>query len=215
MELIRTHHDSGKGIYAVSKHATATQARSIGREMAEWLAKTNGAFPGQHKSAFAISHSQICGDENPLKMFVVVPEMVGGKRTGKINRVNYYFPSAVIYNFRILKSPEKITIPFPVRIRKPGPSNGGKVEIEQRTERRSVDNKAWLEEACMSFPDHNSRKMERYFRIKVRYWYLRWGWMPWRRTEWVEGLKAHIFQHENDHANAYPMYHRDKLKKAV
>ncbi len=208
MELIPTAHDSGKGIHARSKPATFSQARKIGPEIATWLAAQNGKFTGEHKSAFAIAHCQVCGDENPLNLFAVAPEMVGNG-TGRTNTVNFYFPSAVIFNAVLLKAPDQITVWTPHRVK--DKESQGIATYRLTSLKMKANNKKWLEGGCMSYPAKKSRKMERYFRIRVRYWFL-WHGIPLRRTEWVEGLKAHIFQHEFDHFNAYPIYHRDKAK---
>lgn len=183
------------------------EAWSMGREMAVFLDENNGRFTGNFSNTFAISHGQIAEVRDPLNLFVVAKEMAG-YGTGRTNRENCYFPGRIIFNAKILETPKEIMMDFPTRTL--DCVKGGIATFKQGVERKNTSNMQWLEEACMSFPLKNSRKMERYFRIKVRYWYFTPHGIPLRKTEWVEGLKAHIFQHECDHFDANPIYYRTK-----
>lgn len=56
-----------------------------------------------------------------------------------------------------------------------------------------------IDEGCMSFPFRSPKKMKRYFKIRVKYNTPVGGLLRvWEED--CEGLKAHIFQHECDHA---------------
>ena len=58
----------------------------------------------------------------------------------------------------------------------------------------------------MSFPNRKPKNVEVYYRIKVRYQIPAWYGLK-TKTEWVEGLKAHIFQHEINHAHGKNIYY--------
>lgn len=207
MEIVKTHHESGLGIHAKAVKTNWREARRIGEEMIAFLDANNGHFPGEHARGFALAHCQVAAVPDPRNLIVLDKDLLGAK-DGKLTRINHFFPSRIVYNVRILKKPEKVWTDVPVR-RMAGIKDG-KATFEQVIERRELSNKQWYEEGCMSFPNLRSKKMERYFRIKVRFWYLWHDWLPLRWTGWVEGLKAHIIQHEVDHFEAYPMYHRNK-----
>lgn len=208
MQLIFPKHDSGLGIYRVSKPVQMggwRKAARIGQELYRWLKEQNGSFEGLHHTAFAISHSQVEAEE-PLQLFALSPEMVSRwSKGGKVNSANYYFPSPVIANARIIESPPYFMVKQPKRDAKR--VGFDKVEVHTTFQEVKQTNEYAPQEACMSFPKRTAKGIKRLYRIKVRYWYLnRFGiWL--RRTEWVEGLKAHILQHEIDHANAINMYY--------
>lgn len=68
-----------------------------------------------------------------------------------------------------------------------------------------VSNRVSYIEGCFSFPFRQPKSVERYFRIKVRYYIPGRFWM--RKIErWIEGLPAHIFQHEEQHCRGKNIY---------
>ena len=75
---------------------------------------------------------------------------------------------------------------------------------------RKIDNKMIVPEGCMSFQYRKQRNTLRFCEIKVRYQYI--GKLGLLKTfeGTVTGLKAHIIQHEVDHANAKNIFHNKK-----
>ena len=195
-ELKHFKHTEGKGIYALSKPASVRRDAQLAADMAAWLADQNGKFGGEFAHAYAIGHCQVA--DEPVQLFVVAPPMLG-KGDGKHTQKNFYFPAAAIFNARILEAPGQIEKVVPNRVIYKNPETK-RDEMRIEPQKRMISNKAPMAEGCMSFPNRTEKNVERFFRIKVRYWY-NWHGIPMRRTEWVEGLKAHIFQHEIDHFN--------------
>ena len=198
MELIFPHHNSGQGIYAKAKKANPRKLAKLAEELAAWLDDKNGHFFGTFSRAYAISHSQVAHE--PYNLFVVAKELCEKQEKGdrKHTQRNFYFPARVIFNPEILEAEKTITRSVPVRkLAKNG-------EMAVVPELKEIDNIIRVAEGCMSFPHRSERKMDRYFRIKVRYQFLQKlplvGYISRTRTEWVEGLKSHMFQHEVEHA---------------
>ena len=177
----------------------------------EWWGKVNGNHEGQWKQGYAIHHSQVWTPEatdQPLNFFVVDKKLTA-KQFGKDNKKdkttrdisNIVFPQQVIFN------PEIVTALQTFLNEVPG--KHGKVR------KTAVPNTMRYEEGCMSFTDRTrkAKKMTRFYRIKVRYQVVKKGWLglgkPKIETieEWCQGLKAHIFQHEIDHAMGHDIYH--------
>lgn len=206
---IATHHDHtvAKGIYAKSKKVKSyRQVKDISERLVKWLNTNNGRF-GLLARAYAISHCQVA--DEPFDMFVVAQEMVGTKKSvdGKNTYKNYFFPAQMIYNAKILEAPEKMEANIPRRemVKEGHKVVGSKIVVEKGT----VSNIIEVPDACMSFPLRKQKNTKRYYRLKVQYQVK--GWFGLRtKTEWVEGLKSHIFQHEIDHANGLNIYFKDK-----
>ena len=204
-------HTVAKGIYALSKNVARfgdKEIKDVARRMTVWLNANNGRFPAPYVTAYAISHCQVANE--PYKLFVVSQELirdqgVGYKRETKgQNRKNFFFPTQAIFNAQILETPEKMEANIPKReVTKENGKVGSKVTVEKGT----VSNKISVPDACMSFPRRTSKNTDRYYRIKVRYQVLSVFGILRTKTEWVEGLKAHIFQHEIDHANAINIHY--------
>lgn len=214
---IQTVHDhlSGKGIYAISKTVKRwSEVKDIAEKFTNWLNINNGRFDGLYKTAFAISHCQVC--EEPYRMFVVNKDLVRNKLYYKPdskhqNNKNFYFPSQIILNAEILECPKKVQAKVPKR---EVVKVDGKVTSKITTKEGEVNNMISVPDACMSFPDRKQKNMDIYYKIKVRYQIKGWFGFLRTKTEWVEGLKAHIFQHEIDHANALNIYYKNKNAKA-
>jgi hypothetical protein len=172
--------------------------------MINWFDETDGAFPGAYKTAMAISHCQVC--DEPLDFFVVAKQFVnslGLEEEKNLNKKNYYFPARAIFNAKILETPEKVERDVPNR--EVVKDKDGNVSEKVTVTKGLVKNLIGVPEACMSFPNRTKRDTERYYRIKVRY-QIKGFWGLKTVTEWVEGLKAHMFQHEIDHAQGKNMY---------
>lgn len=206
------HHESGKGIYSISKPvAKWAQITSVAEDMIKWLDENNGKFPEPYRTAYAVSHCQV--EDDPFAFFIVSNDFILGQveRVKKDTKKNFYFPSRVIINAEILEAPEKIEARLPKReVARDDKGNIGSKIVVTKGE---VKNIVFVPEACMSFSNRTQKNMERFYRIKVRYQvprkilginYLK------TITEVVEGLKAHIFQHEVDHAHGKNMYYKNK-----
>lgn len=209
---IRTKNDHTQkvGIYAVSKPVKKYKdVAHIVERMIPWLDTNNGRFEtGDYKVAYAVSHCQVA--DEPHAFFVVHKEFLGNKKSkaGRNTYKNYFFPSRVIFNAEILEKPAKMTANVPKRelIKTPD----GKQQLATTVKEGLVDNLISVPEACMSFPNRTKKNMQRYFRIKVRYQVPRsFLGVKYLKTitEYAEGLKAHIFQHEIDHAQGVNMYY--------
>lgn len=205
-------HKSGKGIYAISKPVkNYKQVKDIVERMIVWLDTNNGRFENKWKTAYAISHCQVA--DEPFNFFIVMREMLGKNNievkgeTKAMNKKNYYFPAQAIFNAVILETPEKMEATIPKR--EVTKDKDGKVSTQIKLSKGTVSNLIPMKDACMSFPNKTEKNTDRYYRIKVQYQIKSWYGLK-KVTEWVEGLKAHIFQHEIDHAKAINMYYSKK-----
>lgn len=200
------HNPSEKqGIYAISKRVKAfSEAYKESFKIEKWLNKHNGRFEGDKKLAYAISHCQICND--PFAMFTVADELANPFKIASNhsrNYKNFYFPAQTIFNAEILEAPEKIMGRVPKRELT---NEEGKVGSKIVVKEDLISNKISVPDACMSFTRRSQKNVEVFYRIKVKY-QTRWYFGLLRtRTEWVEGLKSHIFQHEINHAHGKNIY---------
>jgi peptide deformylase len=207
MQITKTHHESGLGIYALSVPVKTKEewkaAKEVAAEMCKWMDESNGKFEGEFSSAFAMAHCQVVESDKPLQLFVVARELVEGAESAdqtKQNLVNSLFEAQAIFNCEILEAPEKITRKVPQR--KVGEVKDGKAEVTMEMVDKEITNVISVKEACMSFQNRSERSMERKYRIRVRYQYLAKGLLGSKVESfegWVEGLKAHIIQHEVGH----------------
>lgn len=207
MKIIHSSFGSGKGIYAKAKPVDRSnwrEAKRIGKEMVAWLDDMQGRFLGNYHNAWAISHAQVA--EEPIAMFVISAEFIA-KDNGKTNHVNTLWNKRVMFNPQILEKPEFFEVQVPKRDVKR--MDGGKIEVTTTLETVKKPNlyTPGIKEACMSFPYRTGKYVKRYYRIKVAYDVV--GILGMRRhvKEWIEGVKAHIFQHEMEHQQAVNMVH--------
>ena len=209
MQLIEPKRDDTWGIHAKSKHVNRIKENlAVAEEMIAWMDENNGKFEGYYPSGFAIAHCQVA--EEPLKLFVVAKEMVREEGEG-MTKLSFIFPARAIWNAEILDAPVKVTRKMPKREVK---YENHQAHVHVSLEDKEVMNTYMVKEACMSFPWRKEKNMERNFRIKVRYQIVEKGMFNRDKvttvTEWVEGLKAHIFQHEVQHFNGEEIYHKEK-----
>lgn len=196
---------SDKGIYAVSKRVESyRQVSNLVNSLTSWLNTNNGQFDYDdiHKTAYAIAHSQVA--DEPFDLFIVNEELINKYdiKTKGQNKSNFFFPSQAIFNARIIESPLKIKAKVPKR---EVVTKNGSVDSKVVVTESDVNNKIQVSEGCMSFPHRTPKNVERFYRIKVKYQVK--GFFGLKTiTEWVEGLKAHIFQHEIDHAQGKNIY---------
>ena len=175
--------------------------------MAVFIDSKQGNFEGEHKYCYAIAHCQVEA-ENPLRMFVVRDDLLNPKPSEtpeRMNNRNTFFPARVIMNPMLVTAKMQVVRKVPKREGKP--IGDGKFEVEVKMEERELNNRILVEEGCMSFPHRKAIKKERYHTITVRYEYLDKHNKKRLVTEEVEGLKAHIFQHELDHMEGKNIFH--------
>ena len=206
---------SGRGIYAKSRPVQfdfreggfngLRDKISLAKRMVKWLNDNNGHFKAPYITAYAVSHCQV--SENPYAFFVVNKELINEMKlfdTRARSRKNFYFASQAIFNARILVATDKIKGKVPKR--EVCKNSEGKIDSRLVYEDGLVPNTIMVPDCCMSFPDKKPKNVEVDYRIKVRYQIPAWYGLK-TKTEWVEGLKAHIFQHEINHAHCKNIYY--------
>ena len=191
------------------KRSNLPFAEGIAKELVSFIDEGNGgAFQGDWRQALALSHCQV-EPHLPYRMFVLNADLLNTekkKMTRAQNRRNWWFPSRIIFNAEVVHAPEKVVRNMPKReiIRE-----GKETRVEVKRAPAEISNIIEVDEACMSFPTRSKRKMKRYHTLTVKYQVLRsflgFKWLK-SVTEEVEGLKAHIFQHEIDHSLGIDMY---------
>jgi hypothetical protein len=206
MELIKPHHKPSERV------RDANEGYELAKGVIEWLDANQGKFPGNWDTAVAISHCQV--SDEPRAFFVLGDAMVakkGEKGSRRQNRKNWYFPGRAIFNAEIIEAPETVErmVPKQEIIREQGSKE---YKRKLTPELKEVSNLIEVPDACMSYPRRTKKNTRRYHTIKVRYQVLREFWVyRWFKTitEEVDSFKAHVFQHEIDHAHGIDMYFGD------
>ncbi len=178
-----------------SKAAPVASLDEIRADAEEMLKMIDGSFRGVHEFGYALAHPQVAAQ--PKSFFVVHTDLVEKPKDAKgWKRV---FRHRIIINPLIIQRPDTITkkvkdIPELVRAGAP------RAELNHKV--TEIKNHGNLLEGCLSFQHRKAKYVHRYHRILVSY-QTPDGWFGGLRkhTEWIEGLAAHIFQHENDHFN--------------
>lgn len=203
--VIETKHspESKQGIYAISKKVKAfSEAYKTSFLLEKWLNHNNGHFDSDKKLAYAISHCQVCAD--PYAMFTVAEELSNPFNlpdNRSRNYTNFYFKAQTIFNAEILEKPEEIMESVAERVL------NSDLTTKIISKDKMVSNIINVPDACMSFPLKKPKNVDIYFKIKVRYQIRSWYGFK-TITEWVEGLKSHIFQHEIDHSKGVNIYYK-------
>lgn len=175
------------------------------KEIKKWLNDNNGSFPEPFITAYAVSHCQV-QKNNHYAFFVVAKDLINSKESPE----KFSWPSQIIYNPQILETPATVEKNIPKRV--VSKDKDGDVTHKIVRTRGMVSNSYEVEEACMSFNHKKAKKVMRYYRIKVKYQTRGFFGRIRTHTEWIEGLKAHIFQHEMDHMNGENIYFNHKHK---
>lgn len=135
-----------------------------------------GISKGEYSTGFALAHNQV-EDKEPMAFFVMHSDYVG---EGKM------FEAHAIINPEILESPEFIFN-----------------DEEEKDKRKNIYE---TEEGCFSLPFRQPKRTTRFYKIKVRY-YIPGRFFGLKKIEkWIEGLPAHIFQHEEQHTRGKNIY---------
>ncbi len=144
----------------------------------EMIAFTNNGVPkGNYDKAYAIAHNQV--SEKPFAMFVFSDSAMKEQK----------WPAQVIINPQIVGALPTIQV---------GVDDKGKPDMRQNVVEYS--------EGCFSFPFRQPKKVKRFFKIKVKYQIKGKLWGMKTIEEEIEGLKAHIFQHEFQHTQGKNIY---------
>jgi peptide deformylase len=130
-----------------------------------------GVLKGEYDQAYAVAHCQV--SEDPFSFFVVGSKYVDGGM----------WPAHAIINPQILEANSTIIV--------------GKDEETGKPDRRN--NIVEYMEGCFSFPFRKPKRVKRCYRIKVKYQIKGKLGRLKTVTEEIEGLKAHIYQHEFQH----------------
>lgn len=200
-----TRKNTKTGIYAPSVPATRSDI-GIADEIQAFMDAEEVAWKDKYGlKAWAIAHSQVTDSTAPKALFVVHKDFLDPRGNFKNSR----FKDRRIFNPEIVSAPTKVTKTKPER-RTVWNEELGKRELKDVETEYTVDNTYKLEEGCMSFPTRRQKNMTRLFAIRVRYQYpVSFLGFTWLRTieEDVEGLKAHVFQHEVEHTHAENIYY--------
>lgn len=202
---IKIAHEPNLGIYTISKRVKSwLSIRDTALKFQQWLNESQGNFDGDKRIAFAVSHCQV--EDEPYHMFVVNKDFINMLKisdTKGRNKKNFYFKHQIIINAEVLEAPEKIQHEVPERKFK---ENGEPIiSIKDKI----LSNKIYVPDGCMSFPKKKQKNVEIFYKVKVRYQIPSWRGLK-TVTEWVEGVKAHIFQHEIDHSRGINIYYGAK-----
>lgn len=181
-------------------------AQEKAQEMLEWFNEENGSFSGSYEHGYAIHHAQVDPDGTPFNFFVLDKEMTleksekgkDGKEKEEIevkkrDLRTRIFPAQVIYNPEIVTALQTFLDKLPMK--------KGKLHTV------AAPNVFYYSEACMSYRSRKPKKVARFYRIKVRYQFIDEKKKVQTVEEWIEGLKAHVFQHEVDHARGIDVAH--------
>jgi peptide deformylase len=194
MEIIKIHDNKGLPV------ASFREIRQDAEDLIAFLDERNGSFTGQYDTCFALHHCQV--SEWPKSFFVIAEKWIVGSTEPGVQAKDLW-PSRVIVNPKILEKPDTIE-------RWVTDLNAVGTKVRRKMQKR---NGVKLEEACMSFPHRRPKNVERFYRIKVEYQYpILGGMMLRKKREWIEGLRAHIFQHETDHDNGRNIAWGDRVK---
>lgn len=215
MEIAKVDHTSGLGIFANSKRVETRkdweEVIIIARETSKWLDEKNGNFSGHHQKAYAIAYAQVAPVADPWMFFVVEKSLLMPDdlpKESKQTLTNTFFEGQEIFNVEILEAPERIEKEIPMRRAVPDKDVKNQFHMELSMEKKLISNIINVPEACMSFPFRKERKMDRFYSIRVSYQYINQKGKVKDFTGWVNGLKAHILQHEFDHFNAQNIFHK-------
>lgn len=194
MNLIQIHNTPASPVKRYS------EIEGEARDLVAFLDEKNGTFEGEHNACFGLHHTQV--SEQPSSFFVIAKGWSKGDAQKGANTKDLW-PSRVIINPKILEMPEKIKRTVNI-------INAIGVKVPMT---REVSNKIRADEGCMSFPHRSAKKKDRYYRVHVEYQIPGiLGFMSTKR-EWLEGLRAHIFQHEYDHDRGINMFWGDRVKR--
>lgn len=157
-------------------------------------------FKGHYSAGYALHHAQV--RTKPYNFFVVHPDLVNKpEETERAKDWKQAFPHQVIINPEILERPETISKKV-----KDLPELAELTNKDgQNVKAKDIINHANFEEGCLSFPYRKARNVNRALRIQVKYQVPGMLGMKTKKL-WIEGLAAHIFQHEFDHTNGNNIY---------
>lgn len=194
---VRPDHTKECGIYAKAVKA-ARKDIALAEDMVRYVDENDQAWQDKYGlKAWAIAHGQLTDSPEPKRIFVVHAELMDERLEYK----NARFYNRIVVNPVLIEADTQIEREREVR-KTVADEDGKRSRPKLVKEKVMVSNVIPMQEGCMSFPDRKPKKIDRIFRVKVRYQYpvsfLGFKFLWWK-TEVVEGLKAQIFQHEISH----------------
>lgn len=192
-------------------------------EVKKMLPFVDKEHEGTYSEAYAVSHAQVA--KTPYAFFVVNTKLT------KVQDPRLKFPHRVIINPEIIEAVENFMTPVGEQKELDTIDLGEGAECEvchericyctwrQRSKENTlpivkrliqprvrVVNRVRYDEACMSFQHRKPKKVERFSTITVRYQIPKMMGGLKTIEEKIDGLKAHIFQHEIDHSSGKNIY---------
>lgn len=178
------------------------EAQAFAEEMVKFWDEKNGTFPYNWERGYALHASQVDSTGEPYNFFVLdraytvqvakdseeFKDADGETRAEAMRK--RLWPAQVIYNPEIVTAVATFLDKIPDR-------KGKKLRTV------AAPNVLRLPEACMSYPRRKEKKVDRFYRMTVRYQYFDDKGTLQTNEEVIAGLKAHIFQHEWDHAQGW------------
>jgi len=209
---IFTKHDpeSDIGIYAESKKVKTglfstlfgkNEGTKHAQSVLKWFNDRKDAPNGREVDTWSLSDCQV--NKTPYAFFLVHKEFtkkhaIDQRELPTRSQTNFWFPSQIIYNAEILEKPETVKKMVSSRVLV-NPEDKKDLRTKIIHEEKDIPNLIDVFESCSSFPYKKAKRIQRYYRIKVRYQIKKWYGFK-TITEWVEGVKAHTFQHEVQHS---------------
>lgn len=202
-----------KGIYAYSVPAGRKDI-PLANEMVEYCDSQIGEWDSKYGLKYwAMAHAQLTDDERPKRIFIVNKELFDTAEPATDTK----FPSRTIFNARILELDKAFTKTKKVQKTVWKPEKERR-ELEMVDETYEVPNLMSCKEGCMSFPHRKPKNVDRVFKLKVAYSYpvtiLGFTFL-WPKSEWVQGLKAQIFQHEIQHFEGENIYYQKEKQEVT
>ena len=180
MDIIRNHYTPGKKVKKFSEIV------KVAEEMTQFM-RSGGLKRNGYEQGYALAHNQM--SETPYAFFVMNPDWPEKR----------LFASDIIINPELVETWREINI-------------GTKKKPDMRNNVREYP------EGCYSFPHRKAKNVPRYFRIKVTYLVPVSKENPFNKlkhfsgmsriTETIEGIPAHVFQHEEQHCRGKNIYYK-------
>lgn len=190
----------------IETEADWKEAQEKASEVVEWFNTSNGNFAGTYEHGYAMHHAQVDPEGKPLNFFVLDKDMTlmksekdaDGKEKEEVDIKKRdlrtrIFPAQVIYNPEIITALQTFLDRLPLK--------------KDKLHTVAAPNVFHYNEGCMSYQNRKPKKVARFYKIKVRYQFIDEKGDVQNVEEWIEALKAHIFQHEVDHANGIDIAH--------
>lgn len=125
---------------------------------------------GLFKTAYSLAHCEVESVE-PYAFFVINSDFIKKK----------------VFKHQVIINPEIVNVP-------------DKIKFEADEDKKEHDNTMSIQEACMMFPHRKPKRLDRPYRIEVKYQVpFFFGLFMKTVCEEFEGLQSQIFQHNLEH----------------